>query len=132
MAALWTSFHERSMTRLPARIAGVILMGVAVMFFDAVSSSPVHQLMLPLAMAVAAWLMIQNAAAVLLGATLLTAIHADPQDPDWIISRAYPALAVLSGIALGFIGVQRFRKRIAATREARWRHRQAPRQAEED
>ncbi len=111
------------MTRLPARISGLVVLGVTVMLFDATSIAPLHRLLLPMAMAVAACLMIQNAAAILLGATLLTAIHTDLQDPDWIIGRAYPVLAILSGAALGYIALQRFRQRIAATREARWRRR---------
>ena len=73
------------MTRLPARISGLVVLGVTVMLFDDTSIAPLHRLLLPMAMAVAAWLMIQNAAAILLGATLLTAIHTDLQDPDWII-----------------------------------------------
>jgi len=111
------------MTNLPGRIAGVVLLGLAVLLYDSASDSPIHRLVVPLAMAVATWLMVQNAAAVLLGVVLLTAIHSDPADSDWINSHAYPALAILSGGALGYIGLQRFRRRIAATREARWRHR---------
>jgi hypothetical protein len=111
------------MKNLPERFAGVVLLGVAVLLYDAASGSPVHRLLVPIAMAIAAWLMVQNAAAVLLGAALLTASHSDPLDPDWITGRAYPALAIISGGALGYIAVHRFRGRIASTREARWRHR---------
>jgi hypothetical protein len=85
------------MKNLPGRFAGVVLLGVAVLLYDAASGSPVHRLLVPIAMAIAAWLMVQNAAAVLLGAALLTAIHSDPLDPDWITGRAYPALAIISG-----------------------------------
>lgn len=111
------------MNRLPARIGGVVLLAIAVVFFDPISASPLHRLVLPVTMALAAWLMVQNAAAVLLGATLLTTIHAEPQNPDWIVGRAYPALALACGAALGYIAWQRFRRRIEATREARWRSR---------
>jgi len=110
-------------TNLPGRIAGVVLMGIAVMWFDPLSSAALHRLVIPVLMAAAAWLMIQNAAAVLLGATLLTAIHTDLQSIDWISSRAYPALAILAAGALGYILWQRFRMRIEATREERWRPR---------
>ena len=108
------------MNRLPWRIAGVVLMGIAVMLFDPVSASPIHSLVVPLIMALAAWLMVQNAAAVLLGVTVLTAIHSDLQSADWVASRAYPALTLLSATGLGYIALQRFRARIEATREARW------------
>lgn len=111
------------MTNLPARIAGVALMGIAVMWFDPLSTTAQHRLLIPLIMAGAAWLMVQNAAAVLFGAALLAAIHSDTQNTEWISSRAYPALAALAGAALGYILWQRFRERIEATREARWRHR---------
>ena len=111
------------MTNLPGRVAGVVLMGIAVMWFDPLSTSALHRLLVPLLMAAAAWLMVQSAAAVLLGATLLTAIHSDLQSVDWISSRAYPALAILAAGALGYILWQRFRQRIEATREERWRSR---------
>jgi hypothetical protein len=108
---------------LPGRIAGVVLMGMIVMVFDATSGAALHELVLPLGMALAAWLMVQNAAAVLLGITLLAAIHTDPASPDWVIGRAYPAVAILSGGVLVYIALQRFRKHIEATREARWSRR---------
>lgn len=111
------------MSHLPQRIAGVVLLGIAVLMYDATSASAVHRLLLPVAMALAAWLMVQNAAAVLLGTALLTTIHADTGNPDWITGRAYPVLAVLSASGLGYIALQRFRQRIEATREARWRNR---------
>jgi hypothetical protein len=115
------------MTNLPRRIAGVVLMGVAVLLYDSASGASMHRLLLPLGMAIAAWLMVQNAAAVLLGATLLTAIHSAPGNADWVIGWAYPLLAVVSGAALVWIGVQRFRGRIESTREARWSHRHSAR-----
>jgi hypothetical protein len=115
------------MTNLPRRIAGVVLMGVAVLLYDAASDASIHRLLLPLGMAIAAWLMVQNAAAVLLGTTLLTAIHSAPGNSDWVIGWAYPLLAFVSGAALVWIGVQRFRGRIKSTREARWRPRHGAR-----
>ncbi|MDH3640863.1 MAG: hypothetical protein OES38_02140 [Gammaproteobacteria bacterium] len=111
------------MTHLPGRVAGVVLMGIAVMWFDPLSTSALHRLLVPLLMAAAAWLMVQNAAAVLLGVTLLTTIHTDLQSNNLISSRAYPALAILAAGALGYILWLRFRSRIEATREERWRSR---------
>jgi len=111
------------MINLPRRIAGVLLLGTAVLMYDAASASAIHRLLLPIMMAFAAWLLVQNAAAVLLGVMLLAAIHANPGAPDWIAGRAYPLLALVSAGGLGFIAVQRFRRRIEETREARWRHR---------
>jgi len=108
---------------LPRRIAGVLLLAAAVLMYDAGSACAIHRLLLPVTMAFAAWLLVQNAAAVLLGCMLLAAIHADPGNPDWISARAYPLLALASAGALGYIAVQRFRRRIEETREARWRHR---------
>ena len=113
------------MTHLPQRITGVIVLAVAVVLYDATSIAAVHRLVLPLAMALAAWLMVQNAAAVLLGVALLTPLHAHPADPDWISARAYPVLAIVSGTALAVIVLQRFRLRIESTREARWRNRRS-------
>lgn len=111
------------MKNLSWRFAGVVLLSVAVLQYDAASGSPVHRLIIPIAMAIAAWLIVRNAVSVLLGAALLSAIHSDLSDLDWITGRAYPALAVISSSALGYIALQRFRSRIASTREARWRHR---------
>ena len=74
-------------------------------------------------MGAAAGLMVQSAAAVLLAGTLLAGVHARPADPDWVVAIAYPALAALCGAGLTWILVLRFRGRIEATREARWRAR---------
>jgi hypothetical protein len=60
---------------------------------------------------------------VALGAGLLAAIHSDPGSGDWVSALAYPALAVLGGLVVMAVLVQRFRRHIAATHDERWRHR---------
>lgn len=113
------------MKRPGIRLAGLAVLALCVLAYDAGSSAPFHRLILPIAMGAAAGLMVQSAAAVLLAGTLLAGIHARPADPDWIIAVAYPVVAGLCAVGLAGILVLRFRERIEATREARARARQA-------
>lgn len=107
------------------RLAGLAVLALCVLLYDAASPEPLHRLVLPIAMGAAAGLMVQSAAAVLLAGTLLAGVHAGPGDPDWIIGIAYPALAGLCAVGLTCIMLMRFRGRIESTREARWRARRA-------
>ena len=111
------------LTRPGIRLLGLAALGLCVLAYDAGSYTLLHRLVLPIAMGGAAGLMVQSAAAVLLAGTLLAGVHARPADPDWVIGIAYPALAALCGVGLTWIVVLRFRRRIEATREARWRGR---------
>ncbi|MFW6094753.1 MAG: hypothetical protein ACODAC_12335 [Pseudomonadota bacterium] len=111
--------------RLPWRIAGVVALGLLVVVYQPELGGITHRLLIPVLMALATWLMVQNAAAVALGAGLLAAIHSEPGSADWVSALAYPALVAISVLVLGAVFVQRFRRRIAETHEARWRHRRS-------
>ncbi|NIP16403.1 MAG: hypothetical protein GWM88_17310 [Pseudomonadales bacterium] len=111
------------MTRPGIRLIGLAILALCVLVYDAGSSAPFHRVVLPIAMAGAAGLMVQSAAAILLAGTLLAGVHARPGDPDWVVGIAYPVLAGLCGVGLAGILLLRFRGRIEATREARWRAR---------
>jgi hypothetical protein len=111
------------MTNLPWRIAGVLLLALCVVAYEPTATTLQHRLLLPLGMAFAAWLMVQNLAAVAFGTFLLAAIHGDPGARDPIDGIAYPVVAAIAGLLLLGILTQRFRARIRATHEARWRNR---------
>jgi hypothetical protein len=117
------------MTHLPWRVAGLILLGLLVVAYQPELGGALQRVVMPVAMAVAAWLMVQNVTAVALGAGALAAIHSAPRSEDWIVAIAYPALAAACGVILIAVFVQRFRRRIATTHEARWRHRRAAAEA---
>jgi hypothetical protein len=108
---------------LPWRIAGLLLIAVLVVLYQPDSGGVVQRLLIPVAMAVGAWLLVQNAVAVALGAGLLAALHSAPGQPDWIAARAYPALAAVCAMILVALLGRRFRRHVAATHDARWRHR---------
>ena len=94
---------------------------------DLAQTSVVHALVLPLLLAVAAFLITQSLMAVALAAFALALSNADLTADFWVIRWAYPAIAIL-GIGTCFsLLVTRFRKRIEATREERW----APRNRQE-
>jgi hypothetical protein len=95
---------------LPWRIAGLVLLGALVVVYHPEHGGAVNRLVIPVAMGVATWMLVQNLAAVTLGAGILAGIHSAPGSGDWVVALA----AVL---------LQRFRRHIAATHEARWRHR---------
>ncbi len=102
------------------RLAGVALLAAVVVAYDPNAGDLQNRLLLPLLMAVATWMMVQNLAAVALGACLLASIHSDPASADWILGRVYPGLAALAGVLLMVIVARRFHRRILETREARW------------
>ncbi len=111
---------------LPWRIAGLVLLGALMVAYQPEAGGLVNRLLIPLVMALATWMMVQNVAAVAIGTGVLAAIHSDPGSSDPLESIAYPALAAASGVVLAAVFVQRFRRRIAETHEARWRHRRQP------
>lgn len=112
------------------RLAGLVLLGVLVVVYQPEQGGPWDRLAVPIAMAFATWMLVQNAAAVALGAGLLAAIHSAPGSGDWISGVGYPALAALCALILLAVMVRRFRRHIAATHDARWRRRRE-RQADE-
>ena len=113
---------------LPWRIAGLLMLGVLVVAYHPEQGGLIHRLAIPVAMAVATWLLVQNVAAVALGAGLLALFHSAPGSSDWIRGIGYPALAGLSGLIFAGVMLARFRRRIAATHESRWRQRRARQQ----
>lgn len=109
------------MTDLPVRIAGVALLAVCVLAYDGDAPGAWQRLVLPLGMAFAAWLMVRNLAAVALGTALLAGIHSAPGSSDPIAAAGYPLVAAAATLVLIGVFVRRFRARIAATHDARWR-----------
>jgi len=107
---------------LPWRITGLVLLGALVVLYQTDQADVVHRLIIPIAMAVAVWLLVQNVLSVALGAGLLALIHSD-LGGDWIAGTAYPALAAICTVFLATIRAGRFRRRMHATHEARWRER---------
>lgn len=107
------------------RIIGTIVLAATLVTFDSTASSVWQSLSLPLLMALGALALVQNVAAVALGATVLATIHTDLQAQSWVERIAYPAIAVAGGVTLLIISIRRFRSRIAATRAARWAERQS-------
>jgi hypothetical protein len=111
------------MSNLPWRLAGVALLAVTVVLYEPDAPQIWQRLGLPLLMAAAAWLMVQNVVAVALGTTLLAAIHSDPGNADPVQGIGYPLTALAAGIVLLGVLTQRFRSRVRATHADRWRHR---------
>ncbi|MFM8355751.1 MAG: hypothetical protein ACKOBM_12725 [Gammaproteobacteria bacterium] len=111
------------MTRLPWRIAGVVLLVAAMGLWQPDSATVAARLGVPLLMALAAALIVQNLAAVALGAAILAGIHSDPGAADLVTGIGYPLVASVATMLLLFIFWQRFRARIRATHDARWQHR---------
>ncbi len=89
------------------------------LIFDSHSDTPLHDLWLPLVMAIGAILALQNVLAVALGTAALAGIHTNFQSADWVTAQAYPLLALLGTLTIVVILVQRFRKRILTTRSER-------------
>lgn len=111
------------LSHLPWRLAGVVLLALLVVAYQPDRHDPVQRLLIPVGMALGAWMMVQNAAAVALGAGVLAILHSEPGGSDPIRAIAYPLLAALCCAVAGTVFVRRFRQRIADTHEARWRHR---------
>lgn len=111
------------MTNLPLRMLGVAVLLAAVVIYDANTNTLLHRLLIPATMAVATWLIVQNLAAVLLAVTVIAGTRINLDSADVLPSLVYPVIALLAGGGLAAIGVARFRQRIIATREARWRNR---------
>ncbi len=105
------------------RMLGLVVIVVTLVWYEPGASGAVQRLVLPLVMALGAWWLVRNLAAVALGASVLATIHSNPGSADWISGYAYPAVALASAAVLLWIVRDRFRERIAATHEARWRAR---------
>lgn len=98
---------------------GLILILASSLIFDSHSDAPMHDLWLPLVMAISAMLALQNTLAVALGTTALAGIHTNFQSADWVQAQAYPLLVMFGTLTIVVILVRRFRERIIVTREER-------------
>jgi preprotein translocase subunit SecY len=119
------------LAHLPWRIAGLALLGGLVVAYHPEQGGVLQRLLIPVAMAVATWMLVQNLAAVALGAGILAGLHSAPASADWVPALAYPALAALCAVVLAVVFAQRFRRRIAATHEDRWRPRRTRQRSDE-
>ena len=109
--------------RMWLRGLGTAVLALSLLFYQTGSASLWQSLLLPIIMAAAALALVQNLAAVAFGTLILASIHTDLSATSWVPSLAYPAIAGVAAVLLGGIILQRFRKTIAATREARWARR---------
>ncbi|MDP6376632.1 MAG: hypothetical protein QF515_14640 [Pseudomonadales bacterium] len=110
------------MSTLVLRISGVAIILVCMLIYRNVDAVLLRDLVVPIAMGLGTWLTIRNLTAVCVGAGLLALIHSDGGG-NWIEAMAYPILGSAFLAGAGFIYLQRFRKRIADTHEARWQSR---------
>lgn len=99
----------------------MIFLGLAL--YDPESPAALHRLLLPALLAAGAWALVQNVAVVAIATAVLGVIHLDSEAGGWIDRFAYPAITAAALLTLAAIGVQRFRRRIVETREARWSER---------
>lgn len=110
-----------------SRAAGVLVAALIVFFLDTQSVSVLHRLVLPLGLAVAAWLMTRSLMAVAFATFTMAAISTRFSADSWMPSIAYPSIACLSLLVCAVIIIRRFRERIADTHEQRWAQRRARR-----
>ena len=111
------------MSNLRWRLAGVLLLGVCVLQYQPGGGGIADRMLLPLGMALAAGLMVQNVTAVAMGIALLAGIHSDLDSADPFRRIVYPLLALIAGAVLSGIFLTRFRARIRETHEVRWQRR---------
>ncbi len=105
------------------RLAGLLAIFVALALYDPASPDALHRLVIPGVMAVGAWALVQNLAAVALATAVLGFIHLEVGAEGWIDRYAYPLLTALAGLVFLGILIRRFRRRIVETRAARWSER---------
>ena len=112
--------------RLWLRLAGVLLIVICLVVLQPGSAELLHRLVVPLLLALGAYWLVQNLAAVALGAAVLAAVHSDLNADDWVEGLAYPLLAACSAAVVLIVALQRFARRISRTHEDRWRRRANP------
>ncbi|MCZ6853757.1 MAG: hypothetical protein O7G86_07540 [Gammaproteobacteria bacterium] len=105
------------------RFVGAAIVLVCLLLYDFESEALLHRLVLPIALAVGAWMLVNNLTAVCLAVSFLALAHSELTSEDWVVSLAYPAVAALCGACLLTIVIARFHDRIRETHEARWQHR---------
>ena len=113
------------------RIAGVILAAAIIFVLDLSNATALHQLWLPLGLALAAYAMTQSLMAVAFASCTLSLIHLDLA-ASWPRSWGYATVAAVSAVTMMVIMGQRFRERIKETHAARWAHRQHQQETNND
>lgn len=108
------------------RIAGCLIILAIVFVIDLNNPAALHQLLLPLGLALGAYLVSQAFAAVCIAAFALSLTHMNTASGEWVSAIAYPAVAGITALILIGISARRFRERIAETHAARWQHRKEP------
>ena len=109
---------------LQLRLMGVALCLSVIFVLDTQQVTAVHQLWLPLTLALGAYLMTLSVMAITITVGTLAVLNMDLGASYWVYAIAYPSLGLLCGLITAFILWQRFRLRIAATHDARWADRQ--------
>ncbi len=102
------------------RLTGLIIVLGCLAIYDPGAAGVDQRLILPLLMALGAWALVQNLAAVALAVVVLGIIHLDLGASNWIDRVAWPVLTLAAGLTLMMIGLKRFRRRIEETHESRW------------
>ena len=105
------------------RLAGLAVVLVCFAVYDPEAGSAIHRLLLPLLMALGAWALVQNLAAVALAVAVLGVIHLDLTSGDWIDRIAWPLITLGAILTFAWILLGRFRQRIRDTHEQRWQSR---------
>lgn len=108
------------------RLAGLATVLVCLALYDPEAGSAAQRLGLPLLMALGAWALVQNLAAVALAVAVLGVIHLDLASGDWIDRIAWPLLTLTAILTVAWILLGRFRQRIRDTHEERWQRRRDP------
>ena len=111
--------------RATKRGIGFLVTLSAFLFWESGTTGVVNQLLLPLVIALGAYLIVENLLAIAVAIAALAGIHGDLTNPAWIESRAYPAVALTAAVVAGALIVQRFRERVETTRDERRSARQA-------
>lgn len=109
---------------MTTRLLGVGLALLAALWLEPGRFDPLHGLVLPLVMAVGAWLAAQNLLVVLLAVGGLALSAAELGSNNWVQSIAYPTLTITSALGMAAILWRRWRQRIADTHDARWAERE--------
>jgi hypothetical protein len=108
------------------RLIGLATVLVCLALYDPAGAGALQRLLLPLLMALGAWALVQNLAAVALAVAVLGLIHLDLTTGDWIDRIAWPILTLAAIATLIAIMIRRFRARISETHAARWAERRDP------
>jgi hypothetical protein len=111
---------EAGLKRMGLRACGLVMVIAGLALYDTYDVSFTHRVLLPLVMAVGAWALVQNTAAVAMGVTVLAMIHSDLDSTNPIDRIAYPLIAGTGTVTLAVIVWRRFRARIRNTHAARW------------